>query len=95
MFFKDFVSVKRQKIKRGASQTYDTPSSLLTIRILKTYLNRLRNITKYLLKIVSCIKLFNTRDFLILNIFSYFCNVFCISYEETQSNNIENERIFS
>lgn len=55
----------------------------------------LRNITKYLLKIVSCIKLFNTRDFLILNIFSYFCNVFCISYEETQSNNIENERIFS
>ena len=28
MFFKDFVSVKRQKIKRGASQTYDTPSSL-------------------------------------------------------------------
>ena len=27
MFFKDFVSVKRQKIKRGASQTYDTPSS--------------------------------------------------------------------
>ena len=25
MFFKDFVSVKRQKIKRGASQTYDTP----------------------------------------------------------------------
>ena len=29
MFFKDFVSVKRQKIKRGASQTYDTPSYLL------------------------------------------------------------------
>ena len=29
MFFKDFVSVKRQKIKRGASQTYDTPSSEL------------------------------------------------------------------
>ncbi len=28
MFFKDFVSVKRQKIKRGASQTYDTPSKL-------------------------------------------------------------------
>ena len=28
MFFKDFVSVKRQKIKRGASQTYDTPSFL-------------------------------------------------------------------
>ena len=27
MFFKDFVSVKRQKIKRGASQTYDTPSN--------------------------------------------------------------------
>ena len=26
MFFKDFVSVKREKIKRGASQTYDTPS---------------------------------------------------------------------
>ena len=26
MFFKDFVSVKRQKIKRGAPQTYDTPS---------------------------------------------------------------------
>ena len=29
MFFKDFVSVKRQKIKRGASQTYDTPSFIL------------------------------------------------------------------
>ena len=29
MFFKDFVSVKRQKIKRGASQTYDTPSSMV------------------------------------------------------------------
>ena len=29
MFFKDFVSVKRQKIKRGASQTYDTPSYFL------------------------------------------------------------------
>ena len=29
MFFKDFVSVKRQKIKRGASQTYDTPSTYL------------------------------------------------------------------
>ena len=29
MFFKDFVSVKRQKIKRGASQTYDTPSFVL------------------------------------------------------------------
>ena len=28
MFFKDFVSVKRKKIKKGASQTYDTPSSL-------------------------------------------------------------------
>ena len=27
MFFKDFVSVKRKKIKKGASQTYDTPSS--------------------------------------------------------------------
>ena len=27
MFFKDFVSVKREKIKRGASQTYDTPSN--------------------------------------------------------------------
>jgi hypothetical protein len=31
MFFKDFVSVKRQKIKRGASQTYDTPSFLFSI----------------------------------------------------------------
>ena len=30
MFFKDFVSVKRQKIKRGASQTYDTPSFIYT-----------------------------------------------------------------
>ena len=28
MFFKDFVSVKRKKIKKGASQTYDTPSFL-------------------------------------------------------------------
>ena len=27
MFFKDFVSVKGEKIKKGASQTYDTPSS--------------------------------------------------------------------
>ena len=26
MFFKEFVSVKRKKIKKGASQTYDTPS---------------------------------------------------------------------
>ena len=31
MFFKDFVSVKRQKIKRGASQTYDTPSFYLSL----------------------------------------------------------------
>ena len=31
MFFKDFVSVKRQKIKRGASQTYDTPSLFTTL----------------------------------------------------------------
>ena len=31
MFFKDFVSVKRQKIKRGASQTYDTPSFLCMV----------------------------------------------------------------
>ena len=31
MFFKDFVSVKRQKIKRGASQTYDTPSFFVYI----------------------------------------------------------------
>ena len=29
MFFKDFVSVKREKIKRGASQTYDTPSLVI------------------------------------------------------------------
>ena len=26
MFFKDFVSVKGEKIRKGASQTYDTPS---------------------------------------------------------------------
>ena len=26
MFFKDFVSVKKEKNKKGASQTYDTPS---------------------------------------------------------------------
>ena len=31
MFFKDFVSVKRQKIKRGASQTYDTPSYIYSV----------------------------------------------------------------
>ena len=31
MFFKDFVSVKRKKIKKGASQTYDTPSSFSLI----------------------------------------------------------------
>ncbi len=47
-----------------------------------------RNITKYLLKNVSCIKLFNTHNAPILNIFSYFCNVFCISYEETQKTGI-------
>ena len=29
MFFKDFVSVKRKKIKKGASQTYDTPSTTI------------------------------------------------------------------
>ncbi len=29
MFFKEFVSVKRKKIKKGASQTYDTPSITL------------------------------------------------------------------
>ncbi len=33
MFFKDFVSVKRQKIKRGASQTYDTPSKKQNISL--------------------------------------------------------------
>ena len=43
MFFKDFVSVKRQKIKRGASQTYDTPSSqtpynLIMVNLLCTFL---------------------------------------------------------
>lgn len=31
MFFKDFVSVKRQKIKRGAPQTYDTPSFIFSV----------------------------------------------------------------
>ena len=31
MFFKDFVSVKRKKIKKGASQTYDTPSYFLLV----------------------------------------------------------------
>jgi len=31
MFFKDFVSVKRQKIKKGASQTYDTPSCFVCV----------------------------------------------------------------
>ena len=30
MFFKDFVSVKRKKIKKGASQTYDTPSFFIS-----------------------------------------------------------------
>ena len=48
MFFKDFVSVKRKKIKKGASQTYDTPSFLqenkdriwgLKKNKLKAYLN--------------------------------------------------------
>ena len=33
MFFKDFVSVKRKKIKKGASQTYDTPSFIAKILI--------------------------------------------------------------
>ena len=37
MFFKDFVSVKRKKIKKGASQTYDTPSSIKYSRESKTY----------------------------------------------------------
>ena len=32
MFFKDFVSVKREKIKKGASQTYDTPSCRFRVR---------------------------------------------------------------
>ena len=31
MFFKDFVSVKRKKIKKGASQTYDTPSCFYVV----------------------------------------------------------------
>ena len=35
MFFKDFVSVKRKKIKKGASQTYDTPSS--SYIVIETY----------------------------------------------------------
>ena len=34
MFFKDFVSVKRKKIKKGASQTYDTPSIQIEVAIL-------------------------------------------------------------
>lgn len=68
---------------------------LLTLRILKTYRDMSRNITKYSLKNVFCIKLFNTHNSLILNIFSYFCNVFCISYEEMQRKNIENGLIFS
>ena len=33
MFFKDFVSVKRKKIKKGASQTYDTPSHFFIFKI--------------------------------------------------------------
>ena len=37
MFFKDFVSVKRQKIKRGASQTYDTPSKERIESYTRTY----------------------------------------------------------
>ena len=37
MFFKDFVSVKRQKIKRGASQTYDTPSYNIILNNLILY----------------------------------------------------------
>ena len=41
MFFKDFVSVKRKKIKKGASQTYDTPSSLELFFHLKTNLTEM------------------------------------------------------
>ena len=45
MFFKDFVSVKRQKIKRGASQTYDTPSESRKIIKYEQYqLNRGLNV---------------------------------------------------
>ena len=33
MFFKEFVSVKRKKIKKGASQTYDTPSFFMQVLV--------------------------------------------------------------
>ena len=55
MFFKDFVSVKRKKIKKGASQTYDTPSFYVygvlvsyafVMRLLIAYLQHICNTTK-------------------------------------------------
>ena len=44
MFFKDFVSVKRKKIKKGASQTYDTPSAFLSISSSNFFLKTLEHI---------------------------------------------------
>ena len=43
MFFKDFVSVKRKKIKKGASQTYDTPSCAKAVIVLMTANKSVKN----------------------------------------------------
>ena len=50
MFFKDFVSVKRQKIKRGASQTYDTPSFIFLLifaSVIKQKRETVKNYSSY------------------------------------------------
>ena len=52
MFFKDFVSVKRKKIKKGASQTYDTPSSKIDDAKMKSpsFLMVLTGTTRYAIR---------------------------------------------
>ena len=53
MFFKDFVSVKRQKIKRGASQTYDTPS-VLENQMISITLPLLNELVKNNVAVILC-----------------------------------------
>ena len=55
MFFKDFVSVKRQKIKRGASQTYDTPSPIKENLIVKIEISNSDSYSGTNLFLVLCI----------------------------------------
>ena len=53
MFFKEFVSVKRKKIKKGASQTYDTLSGeKIRFNLLQPLLNtKARTLFSYTRKI--------------------------------------------